>query len=173
MSPWPLQSQMNAFYGDPDRNNDGRADPAWEAANIVSVIPPYPLWYSGEDKEGHLIKRATRWRFLRVHRKCEDSLVRCLSAIGRAFSPEELRRYELDICAGVHVFRIMRNGRRLSIHSWGAAIDLSPHLNRLGRAYSEAAGMMPMKAVDIFAAEGWTWLGRAKDAMHFQAARVR
>lgn len=169
MSRWPRQNEaaMNAFYGDPDRNNDGACDPSWEAANIVKVVPPYTLWYPAD----HRNKRAKKWSALRVHKRCADSLVTCLKGIGEAFTPEEIQRYELDICGGVHVFRLMRGGRALSIHSWGAAIDLSHLINYFGRKYDPAKGIMPMRAVEIFKAEGWTWGGlwRKGDAMHFEA----
>lgn len=176
MSQWPNQNEaaMNAFYGDPDKNNDGRCDPDWEAANIVKIIPPYQLWYPTESQGGRLNKRGKAFSSLRVHKKCSDSLMRVLTNIKASFTEEEIKKYELDVCGGTHVFRLMRGGRALSIHSWGAAIDLSHLINYWKRKYDPAKGMMPMKAVEIFKAEGWTWGGLWKtgDAMHFQAANI-
>ena len=87
---------------------------------------------------------------------------------------EAIERARLDLCGGVFNFRLQRGGSNLSIHSWGAAIDIDPERNRLGRRYSAGAGMIPRAAVDIFEAEGWEWGGRwsRPDAMHFQAART-
>jgi hypothetical protein len=174
MSQWPKQNEaaMNAFYGDPDRNNDGACDPSWEAANIVKIVPPYKLWYPTEDQNRKIIKRAKAFTGLRVHKKCAASLMTCLTGIKESFTPEEIVKYELDLCGGVHVFRLMRGGSALSMHSWGSAIDLSHLINYFKRKYDPAKNMMPMKAVEIFRAEGWTWGGlwRTGDAMHFQAA---
>lgn len=177
MNNWPMQRDMNDFYGNPDVNQDGLADAAWEADNIVRIQSPYPLFYPNEDQNGRIIKRAVPWarKGLPVHKFCAESLQRCLAGIAQAFTPEEIQRFELDICGGAYNFRLMRSGRALSIHSWGAAIDLSHLINAYRRTYNEAAGMMPQRAVQIFASEGWTWGGRwtPGDAMHFQAARVK
>ena len=173
MTNWPKQNAaaMNGFYGNPDKNNDGRCDSDWEAKHIVKIIPPYPLFYPMEVKGGKLVKRAKQWSALRVHRNCAESLTQCLAEIGKTFSPEEIKKYELDLCGGTHVFRLKRNGRTLSIHSWGAAIDLSHLINYYGRGYNEAAGMMPRRAASIFQKRGWVWL-QSNDAMHFQAAKL-
>ncbi len=173
MPNWPKQTpvDMNAFYGNPDRNRDGRCDPDWESNHIVKITPPYQLYYPMETSKGKLVKRGKKWQTLRVHRKCADSLLQCLTEIKNTFSEEEIKKYELDLCGGVHVFRLKRSGRSLSIHSWGAAIDLSHLINYYGRRYDEKAGMMPKKAADFFQKRGWAWL-QSNDAMHFQAARL-
>lgn len=178
---WPNQSDMNKFYGNPDKNRDGKADLDWENANIIKIIPPYTLYYPTEliesvngKRKVTLLKRAKRMTGLRVHKKCADSLITCLAEIGNTFTPEEMTKYELDLCGGVFNFRLMRNGRSLSIHSWGGAIDLSHLINYYGRKYDPKLNMMPLKVVDIFKKEGWTWGGkwRTGDAMHFQAANI-
>lgn len=173
MSQWPRQRDMNAFYYNPDANRDGVADATWARDNLVRIVPPYPLWYPS-DAGGRLNKRATPFKALTVHRKCADSLTRVLTRIGKEISAEDIRRFELDICGGAYVFRLMRNGRALSIHSWGAAIDLSHLINRYKRRYDAASGMMPATVVKMFEAEGWTWGGlwSTGDAMHFQAADI-
>lgn len=164
---------MNSFYGNPDKNQDGIADKDWEATNIVRIIPPYDLWYP-DDSTGKLIKRKTKFKALRVHRKCSESLMRILTRIKNETTEEERFKYELDICGGVYNFRLMRSGRALSIHSWGAAIDLSHIINSYKKKYNPNSNMMPMKIVKIFEDEGWTWGGlwSTGDAMHFQAASV-
>lgn len=177
MPVWPHQSNMNSFYGNPDKNRDGRPDPDWVAANIIQFKPPYTLYYPLEkivNGRKTLIKRQQQFKTLSFHKKAADSLIRCLSEIPKQFSPQEIEKYELDICGGTFVFRLMRNGRSLSIHSWGSAIDLSHLINWYGRKYDEKAGMMPMRAVNIFKKEGVTWGGlwRTGDSMHFQWANV-
>lgn len=174
---WPKQSNMNGFYGNPDKNKDGRPDADWEASNLVKIIPPYTLYYPSEkivNNKKVLIKRATKMKSLTVHKNCADAMLAALTAIGKEFSPEELIKYELDICGGAYNFRLMRNGRSLSIHSWGAAIDLSHLINSYKRKYDEKAGMMPQRAVKIFKNQGATWGGRwsTPDGMHFQFADI-
>lgn len=178
MNRWPSQSPtaMNEFYGNPDRNRDGVADLEWQKKNLVRIIPPYTLYYPQDDlhHKGQIIKRGLALKSLTVHHNAAESLARCLGGIGKEFTAEELLKYELDLCGGVFVFRLKRGGSSLSIHSWGSAIDLSHLINYFGRKYDETKGMMPERAVKVFADEGWTWGGlwSTGDAMHFQAANL-
>ena len=70
----------------------------------------------------------------------------------------------------------MRGGTQYSMHSWGIAIDFDPERNQLNwgrdRARLAAADCVPFW--DIWEAEGWVSLGRARnfDWMHVQAARL-
>lgn len=164
---WPLQNTaaMNAFYGNPDANRDGRADPVWSAANLVRLKPPYPMQWSWGGSVASLT----------MHRKCADSLLHALENIARHYgSQAAIEKARMHLCGGGFNFRVKRGGQTLSIHSWGAAIDLDPVRNGFGRRYREGMGMMPLAVVEIFAAEGWIWGGRwsRPDAMHFQAARL-
>lgn len=65
----------------------------------------------------------------------------------------------MDLCAGVHGFRLDVGGSTLSVHSWGAAIDLSHLINAWKVKYNPdpKRKMMPMKVVELFEDEGWTW----------------
>lgn len=166
MTNWPRGNRpadLNAFYGDPDRNDDMSPDASWEAANIVRIATPYPLFYEEKRVSG-----------IRVHRKCADSLTRILTRISKEMTPEEIKRYRLDEYGGCYNFRMMRAANRLSMHSWGCAIDLSPTYNYFQRRYRPDVKnnpMMPRKVIQIFADEGWRsgammW---SKDAMHFEA----
>lgn len=176
MSNWPKQNpaDMNAFYGNPDSNGDGVQDAAFQANHLIRVTPPYPLFYPRAVTPAGEPADLVQLRSLTVNKRCADSLVRCLERIGAEFTAEELDRYQLHICGGVNVFRRMRGGKALSIHSWGCAIDLAHQRNAWKRKYGAVPNMMPQKAVAIFASEGWTWGGkwRTPDAMHFQAADV-
>lgn len=162
---WPGQSAsaMNAFYGNPDANRDGRADPAWCASQLVRLKPPYAMQWSW----GGPVASIT------VHKKCADSLLHVLESVARHYgSQAAIEKARMHLCGGAFNFRLKRGGNSLSIHSWGAAIDLDPVRNGLGRRYRTGSGMMPMVVVDLFAAEGWVWGGQwsRPDAMHFQAA---
>ena len=167
MSAWPKQSAMSAFYGNPDTNHDGMPDAAWEAANLISIKSPYRMVLAWDPSR--------TVSTIRVHKKCADSLLRVLTAIKAHYgTQEEIDAARMHLYGGCYNFRLMRGGSSLSIHSWGAAIDLDPERNGLGVTYNPAKGMMPQAVIDAFAAEGWVWGGKwsRPDGMHFQAAVV-
>lgn len=169
MTTWPRQNpaEMIAFYGDPDRDHNGVPDRDWEDANLVSVKPPYAMVLAWD------VARPVKT--LRLHRKAAPSLLTVLEGILQHYGDQaEIERARMHLYGGGYMFRAMRGGAALSIHSWGAAIDLDPSRNAFGRPYDATAGMMPGAVVALFAAEGWEWGGhwRKPDAMHFQAARI-
>lgn len=157
---WPTPNQLIEFYGNPDKN--GTPDPKWESANLVRIRPPYPMFWSwtGEPVVS-----------IRTHRKCSTSLLRVLQEIGNSFTAMDRRKHQLDQCGGAYNFRLMRGSHKLSMHSYGCAIDLAPEINGLGVPYDPSKNMMPEKAVKIFASEGWKWGGvwKRPDCMHFEA----
>ena len=157
---------MNAFYGDPDKGRDGLPDREWEVASLVKISTPYPMILAWN---GLPLQRIT------VHKKCASSLMKILAIIGQEFSQKEIDQFHLNRFGGAYNFRTMRGSNKLSIHAWGAAIDLAPDLNPLGRPAGLKQFMMPERAVKIFESEGWEWGGLWKrpDGQHFQAARER
>jgi hypothetical protein len=166
---WPAgnAAAMNRFYGNPDSDRNGIPDRAWEDANLMAITPPYRMVLAWDAK--------TPVKTIRVHKRCAESLTRVLAAIASHYgSQTALEKARMHLYGGCYNFRLMRGGSSLSIHSWGAAIDLDPERNAFGRKYSERQGMMPMDVVHLFKAEGWTWGGTWSkgDAMHFQAASV-
>ena len=164
---WPKQSEVRAFYGDPDPNQDGAADRAWEDSRLVRIEPPYRMVLAWDP--------TSRVKTIRVHEKCSASLLRVLLQITTIYGSEQLiEANRLHLFGGCYNFRTMRGSTKLSMHAYGCAIDLDPEYNYLGRPYREADGMMPMAVVEAFEAEGWTWGGRWKrpDCQHFQAATV-
>lgn len=164
---WPLQSQMKAFYGDPDAGGDGVADRRWEIDNLERIAPPYRMVLAWD--------KARTVSAIAVHKNCASSLLRILTNIADHFGSEQaIEANRMHLYGGCFNFRMMRGSTKLSTHSYAAAIDLDPEANPLGMRYKESAGMMPMAVVKIFEAEGWVWGGRWKrpDAQHFQAARI-
>jgi hypothetical protein len=163
---WPRQdpASMNAFYGNPDLHHDGRPDPDWERQNLVHVVPPFRMLIAWD-----VSKTVST---ISVHRKCAASLDRILKRIAESFTTAEAEQYQINRFGGTYLFRMERGAPRLSIHSWAAAIDLSPAINAFGREYGSRPNMMPMKAVQIFKDEGWVWGSSfpTPDCMHFQAA---
>lgn len=160
---FPTYDELNNFYGNPDRNSDGRPDPKWEAENLIKIKPPYPMFWSWD--KGRMVGAIT------LHKKCAPAFLASLEGIRDTFNQFERKKFQLDMCGGGYNFRLMRGGNRLSVHSWGAALDLAPEINFLGRRHDTGLGMMPKEAVSIFQKNGLKWGGKwtRPDAQHFQA----
>jgi hypothetical protein len=155
-----------AFYGDPDANNDAVADTAWESANLIAVDCPWTLKLAWD------LSKSTRK--MRVHKKCAESLSGVLGVIWTHYgrSQANIEAARMHLYGGGYMFRRARGLSRLSTHAFGAAIDLDPSNNGLGKAWKANSGMMPQPVIDAFQQAGWTWGGKwsRPDAMHFQAA---
>lgn len=161
---WPLQRDCDAFYGNPRGYGDEPSQP-WIKANLVRVVPPYRMTYAGHPVPG-----------VQIHAKCADSLMRVFSAIWAAANRNQsvVDAWGASIFGGSFNFRLMRGLNTLSIHSYGAAIDLDPARNGLGNP-SGHFSQCP-EVVKAFKDEGWEWGGdwpTRHDFMHFQAARVK
>lgn len=153
---------LNDFYGNPDRNGDGVADSTWVTENITRIVPPYPMFWSWNKEPV---------RTIALHKKCAKAFEESLTEVGRKYDAKQREILHLDQCGGGYTFRTMRGGERLSVHAYGAALDIAPAVNWLGRHWAEGLGMMPIKVVEIFAARGLRWGGKWQrpDAMHFEA----
>ena len=159
---WPLQSECDAFYGDPRGPNAGPS-PAWMKANLTHVVPPFQMTFDGRPIKG-----------IQIHRKCADSLSRVLAAIWTASGHNHavIEDWGVDRFGGSFNFRLMRGLGRLSMHAYGCAIDIDPERNGLGVLRSHLRDCP--QVLNAFAVEGWIWGGNwsRPDGMHFQAARV-
>ena len=170
---WPSQSDVLANrspYGDPRGRDRTQMSPKWEAENITRILPPFRMTYAGQPIT----------RGIRVHKHCAASLSRVLQNLMTAAKgkQETLDHWGVSIFGGVVMYRLMRDGNNLSIHSYGAAIDLDPSRNGL---YDRMPRFAEFPAVlAAFKAEGWRWGGdwnrngtsaddRRADGMHWQA----
>jgi hypothetical protein len=161
---WPLQSECDKFYGNP-RGLNGQPSRKWETENLMRIIPPYQMFYLGKPVKS-----------LRVHKKCAKAMLQALVAIHKATkgNVKLLTESGANIYAGTYNFRVMRGGYRLSMHSYGCAIDLDPARNGMGNR-NPRFNKYPfiIKAFeDQGAVWGGRWAGRNCDGMHFQFARV-
>lgn len=145
-SPWPAtdQASLTEFYGTPGDENQ-----------LVNLAVPKGIYYEG-----------TPVKTVLCHRKVAPSLLRILTKLVAEF-PDIARQY-----AGCFNNRPMRGSSTPSLHARGAAIDFDPDNNGNHTAWPVAAHM-PLRVMEIFAAEGWISAGAfwGRDAMHFQATR--
>lgn len=161
---WPLQSECPAFYGRPDADHNGEPDRAWEDANLMRIVPPWHMYLAWEP--------TTQIKTIRIHRLCAGSLVSILGTLWAHYGQlqEHVERERMHLFGGTYNFRLMRGATKLSMHSYGCAIDLDPEHNGFGAHQ----WTMPPSVVAVFKAEGWAWGGdwSKPDPMHLQAARV-
>lgn len=164
MPEWPHQSEVDQFYGNP-RGQNGGPSARWESANIIRIPIPWKL--------------VTAWDFspvsrIRIHQRCSDSLIQILDQIWIASGEDQkkINEWGMNLYAGGYNFRMMRGSSRLSMHSWGCAVDFDSARNSFGDTTPNFANIPAV--LNAFAAEGWTWGGtwRKPDGMHWQAADV-
>ncbi len=145
-NPWPVtdESALREFYGAPG-----------DESRLTNLAAPVPMFYEG-----------TQIRTIRCHAKCAASLQRALTA-AYGVAPNFVKIYD-----GCYNNRPMRGGSRPSLHSRGAAIDLSAETNGNTQHWPTSANM-PLAVMEAFAVEGWLAAGAfwSRDAMHFQATQ--
>jgi hypothetical protein len=165
MTQWPKQSECDAFYGNP-RGRNGLASATWEAANLVKVTVPWRMVAAWDAN--------IPIKSIRVHKRCAESLARILGRINceSAYSQALLADWGMDKFGGGYNYRLMRGGSRLSMHSYGCAVDFDPARNGMGDKTPHFANCPEVLAA--FKSEGWEWGGdwTNPDGMHFQAART-
>lgn len=148
--------EVRAYYGDPKLYTllDGGVDSEWEKIILDYVHLPEPLPLGWNPEVG--VNR------VRVHRKLVSSLT---NVFNRLFANGQWKL--LTSFDGIYAWRPKRTSPKLSLHCWGAGIDLNAHSNPLG-----GLGDMPWQVINAFNVEGWEWGGewRYADPMHFQAA---
>ncbi len=123
-------------------------DRKWRSENIHMVELP---WTNPNTKKPIIV-----W----VHHKLVDVLERTADEAAKV--PYLVTRVD----SFVPRHRNWRPTGPLSVHSWGAAVDINPLVNMVG-----TAGDMPPEFVAAWERNGWCWGGRwrrPKDPMHFQ-----
>ena len=165
---WPRENpkQLEAFYGPLALGADGNPTASWMKTHLTQIATPYPLALAWDPT-----RRVSK---VTCHQHVSQSLESILNAILAHYgTAEKVARERMHLYGGCYQFRRIAGSTSLSMHAYGAAVDLDPIANPLGKAYDPAAGMVPMAVVEIFEGEGWTWGGRfhtRRDCMHFQAA---
>ena len=151
-NPFPSNTQeaLREFYGEPG-----------DEANLVMIEFPFPMFYGGK-----LVKKS------RCHKKVAESLLRILNKIGKMHSGSREIMDSVSDYSGIYNFRNKRGGTRLSVHAWGAAIDLDADENTFRNSWC-VNSTMPLEVMEAFAEEGWTSAGAfwGYDAMHHEACK--
>lgn len=167
MDDWPnaVTAELRQFYGNPVGLSSGASN-SWKRSYLRKLEPPFEMFYC--DVHGTRCEAAD----ILIHTKCYNSLTRVLNQIKDRFSVDQITKYQLDTIGEAYSYRRERGSSKLSIHSYGCAIDLSPVLNKWKQPYDSKNDMMPLEVVGFFRAEGWTWGGlwTPPNPKHFQAA---
>lgn len=146
-----------SFYGTPWKleGTERVPDEEWQKENLTSITLPHPLRYSWKDEELFAFQ---------CHKKIAKALKDALLEIGGWGGWEWLRKQGYDRWGGCFNPRMKRGKDEPSVHYFGAAIDLNPHLGPFGKP-----GVMPYFIVSAFEKRGfYTW---KTDQSHFQAVR--
>lgn len=153
---WPKDNQydLKKFYGTPD----GTAK--WEVTNLVYVFFPWTAYLAGTKTE---LKRGVR-----IHKKCAESFKKILDELWVLCGKDQKKVEALDLhqIGGTYLYRTKRGSGNLSLHAFGAAIDIDPVDNQMGRG--KPSDMHP-SVVAVFEKYGWKWGKAFNDPMHFEA----
>lgn len=168
-------AEIVAQFGHP-ANSDGTLNEAWEGTNIRKVPPPdgWQLFYQADSG---LVPVSG----IRMHRRVEDAFLAALddvwdrvaSEVGASATTDDIRAWlherRLDQHGGGFNFRRITGGRRLSLHSFGIAIDWDPEHNPRKTPLSAS---LPGWWYEIWAVHGWHdgRSFRTPDPMHVQFA---
>lgn len=147
---------IRKLYGDPRPfiGADGTVSPTWERGILTGVDLPAPIalgW--GDDLK---VSR------IRCHRECADTVRKTFQSIYDSGLWPTLKTYD-----GCYAWRPKRTSSKLSIHAWGAAIDINAKWNPLG-----AKSTQDERLIKTFKDFGWVWGGdwATSDPMHLQLA---
>lgn len=163
---WPHEDTpaLNAFYGDP-RGTDGEASASWQSQNLVLWSTPYPMFYS----DG----KHTPMEHLRVHKRCLQTFHEAFTDVLQTMGHDRIMQLRLDVTGGTFCYRLERGGSRLSVHSWGCAIDMDPSHNPFPHRWIDNHGFIDAQFAEILQRHGFCWRGANGDIdpMHFQLCR--
>ena len=154
---WPDQATVRAglsIFGRPGDEN-----------NLVSIVPPYPLYY-----EGRPVKT------IRVHQAIAQDVQAALAEVLAAYGLDRIRALHLDQYGGSYNDRSTAGGKSKSMHAWGIALDFDPERNSYS-SKAPHAGLSRPECEEwwrIWEAHGAVSLGRERnyDWMHLQFARL-
>jgi hypothetical protein len=155
--------QVLVAFGDPrplleadgsiSKDNDLR----WQRQVLAAGELPFAIPLSPSDPS-----KGVKKKFF-AHRRLVSTFTAAFAEIDRLGL-----RASIHSWGGIYNFRPVRGGRSLSLHAFGAAIDLNAETNGLGEE-----GDMDPRVVQVFEHFGFFWGGNFRsrpDPMHFQYA---
>lgn len=152
---WPTQAEV--------RRGTSIFGKAGCEADLVSLVPPYALYYEG-----------TPVRSIRVHRLIARHVAEALSEVLTHYGVQEIKRLGLDIYGGSYNYRTTQGSHTLSMHAWGIALDFAPTANARHFKSPRATLSHPDCHTwwEIWEKHGAVSLGRERDYdwMHLQFA---
>lgn len=154
---WPSQAEV--------RSGSSIFGRAGDESNLVSVIPPYQLYFGD-----------TPLKTIRVHRLIADPVRRALQKIKDSYTPAELHELKLDRFDGCFNDRSTRSGSSKSLHAWGIALDFAAAGNGMNDHSPKAPLSHPScrHFWEAWESVGAVSLGRERDYdwMHVQFATL-
>lgn len=155
---WPTQAEVRqgrSIFGKPGNE-----------AELLSLAPPYPLYYEGKKVSS-----------IRVHRLICRHVQAALEEVLAHYGLSEIHRLGLDKYGGSYNYRACSGGNSLSMHAWGIALDFSPAENALNCKAPRATLSHEdcRRWWEIWESHGATSMGRERDYdwMHLQFAALR
>lgn len=131
---------------------------------LVSLDLPYPMRIAWDTDS--IVKK------MRCHKLVKDNFEAVFKDLLAHYGYDKIKELGIDLFGGCFNYRKMRNGSKLSMHSWGIAIDLDPARNQLRETSATARFARPeyKPMIDIFYKNGFISLGVEKnfDWMHFE-----
>lgn len=154
---YPTYANMTSFYGE-------AGGPDCTAGRCRLPFPFVIAWDTTQ-----------RINLFSCHAKLATPLTSIFAQAAQHYGEKEFRRLRLDRFGGCFNYRPMRGGTRLSVHSWGAAVDLDPERNQLKWGRDRASFAKPEYEAfwKIVESHGAVSLGRTqnRDYMHYEFVR--
>jgi hypothetical protein len=142
-------------YGSPNETGAGY---------LVAIDLPYPMRIAWDIDS--TVKRMS------CHRLVADKFKAVFTDLLAHYGYDKIKELGIDLYGGCFNYRKMRGGSKMSMHSWGIAIDLDPARNTLKETSATARFARPeyKPMIDIFYKHGFISLGIEKnyDWMHFE-----
>ncbi|MDA4848473.1 glycosyl hydrolase 108 family protein [Hoeflea poritis] len=168
MNTWPRRDELVNFFGKECTPNDHSEGCGRGTVKLKRLELPFPMriaWDLNTTISG-----------FSIHEMVHDSAARVLDKVYQHYDDDGVEELGINLFGGCYNCRKIRGGSRCSTHAWGIAIDFDPARNRLKWDHRLARLAKPdaVKFWELWEAEGWVSLGRARDYdwMHVQAARL-
>ena len=160
----PGYSNLNYYYGNPESGDEPGILNKFFARDYLTIVElPFPMRLSWRPEVS--VTRA------QLHKLVAPAVVDALIEIQEHRGYDYLYENGFDYYGGGFNFRLQRGGRKLSIHSWGAAIDVNPHLAPYRQRDDNGRWIndQPAFITGAFLSRGF--FTYQYDGMHFQGVR--